>query len=120
MKKLTTLLICLSLAGPVLAQEQGIINNSESPHVKLKSINIGDCRWTSGFWANKFRLCEEAMVPYMGEVLKGDKGHAYNNFKIAAGLKKGRAGGTWWHDNGHKYGTTFNKRCGKARSVYGG
>ena len=55
---------------------------------------MGDCRWTSGFWADKSKLREEVMMPHMGALLKGDIGHAYNNFKIAAGLKKGniRAG----------------------------
>ena len=80
------------------AQERGIINSVRSPHVRLKSINIGDCQWTSGFWADKFRLCEEVMVPHMGRILKGDVGHAYNNFKIAAGLKQGEHQGMRWHD----------------------
>lgn len=77
---------------------RALVQNSESPHVKFKSINIGDCRWTKGFWADKFRLCEEVMVPYMGSLLKGDIGHAYNNFKIAAGLQDGEAKGMLWHD----------------------
>ena len=38
------------------------------------------------------------MVPHMGELLQGDTGHAYNNFKIAAGLKQGRHQGMHWHD----------------------
>jgi DUF1680 family protein len=88
----------MSAASLTQAQQQGIINNSESPHVKLKSINIGDCQWTSGFWASKYKLCEEVMVPHMGTLLKGDIGHAYNNFKIAAGLKQGEHQGTPWHD----------------------
>ena len=65
------------------AQERGIINNAHSPHVSLKSINIGDCQWTEGFWADKYTLCEEVMVPHMGKLLKGDIGHTYNNFKKA-------------------------------------
>ena len=80
------------------SQQYGIIDNSESPHVKLKAIGIGDCRWTSGFWGDKHKQCEEVMVPYMGSVLKGDIGHGYDNFKIAAGLKKGDHQGHWWHD----------------------
>lgn len=80
------------------AQERGIINTSRSPHVKLRSIDIGDCRWTEGFWADKFRLCEQVMVPHMGTLLKGDIGHGYNNFKIVAGLKQGEHRGTNWHD----------------------
>ena len=77
---------------------RGIINNTNSPHVKLKSIDIGDCQWTVGFWAEKWKQAEETMVPYMGSLLKGDIGHGLNNFKIAAGLKSGEHQGWWWHD----------------------
>ncbi len=77
---------------------KGVINNTNSPHVKLKSIDIGDCRWTEGFWADKWKVAEETMIPHMGEILKGDIGHGYNNFKIAAGLKEGEHKGFWWHD----------------------
>ncbi|MBU2945854.1 glycoside hydrolase family 127 protein [Zobellia uliginosa] len=72
--------------------------NSNSPHTKLNSMNIGDCQWTTGFWADKFELCTTAMVPYMGDVLCGDVGHALNNFKIAAGEKEGKHQGMFWHD----------------------
>ena len=98
MKKLLVVVGAICVAHLCHAQEQGIINNAESPHVKLRSINIGDCQWTSGFWADKFRVCEQTMVPYMGRLLKGDTGHAYNNFKIAAGLKEGQHQGMHWHD----------------------
>ncbi|GAB3648609.1 glycoside hydrolase family 127 protein [Echinicola sediminis] len=81
-----------------MAKGRGIINNVNSPHVRLKSIDIGDCQWTEGFWADKFKLAEEVMVPHMGTLLKGDIGHGYNNFKIAAGLKEGEHKGFWWHD----------------------
>ncbi|MBB3208384.1 hypothetical protein FHS27_004212 [Rhodopirellula rubra] len=75
-----------------------MIDTSNSPHVKLKNIGIGECQWTEGFWADKFRQCEEIMVPHMGTLLKGDIGHGYNNFKIAAGLKEGKHQGFAWHD----------------------
>lgn len=68
------------------------------PNTKLKNLPIGDCQWTSGFWAEKFKQAEEIMVPYMGDVLCGDVGHALNNFKIAAGLKEGEHKGMFWHD----------------------
>lgn len=70
----------------------------KSPFVKQGHINIGDCKWTSGFWADKFKVCEQSMLPYMGNLLCGDIGHALNNFKIAAGLKKGEHKGMFWHD----------------------
>jgi DUF1680 family protein len=78
--------------------KKGIIDNSQSPHVRFKSIGMGDCRWTTGFWADKLKQCEEVMVPYMGSLLKGDIGHGLNNFKIAAGLKDGTHQGFEWHD----------------------
>ncbi|WP_282124410.1 glycoside hydrolase family 127 protein [Algibacter mikhailovii] len=77
---------------------KAITNNSESPNVKLKSINFGDCKWTSGFWAEKTKTATDVMVPYMGQVLCGDVGHALNNFKIAAGEKEGEHQGMYWHD----------------------
>ncbi len=82
----------------LFSQKRGIINNYSSPHATLKSIDMGDCRWTDGFWADRFEICEKAMVPYMGSLLCGDKGHALNNFKIAAGLIEGEHHGMHWHD----------------------
>ncbi len=86
------------LSHLLFVQEKGIINNKDSKHVTFKSINIGDCTWTSGFWADKFHTCEETMLPYMGELFRGDVGHSLNNFKIAAGLKEGEHKGMKWHD----------------------
>ena len=86
------------MATAVNGHVRAITNNSASPHVAITSINIGDCRWTDGFWGEKFALAEEVMVPHMGTLLKGDIGHAYNNFKIAAGLQEGEAKGMLWHD----------------------
>ncbi|WP_139958678.1 glycoside hydrolase family 127 protein [Flavicella sediminum] len=80
------------------SQEKGIINNANSPHIKFKSIDIKDCKWTEGFWAEKFKVAEEVMVPNMGTILKGDIGGALNNFKIVAGIKEGKHFGTNWHD----------------------
>ena len=75
-----------------------MIDTSASPHVKLRSLKIGECQWTEGFWADKFKQCEDVMVPYMGSLLKGDIGHGLNNFKIVAGLKEGKHQGFAWHD----------------------
>ena len=70
----------------------------KSPFTQHRKINIGDCKWTAGFWADKFKVCEQSMLPYMGDLLCGDIGHALNNFKIAAGLKEGEHKGMFWHD----------------------
>ncbi|WP_420400477.1 glycoside hydrolase family 127 protein [Flagellimonas sp.] len=76
----------------------GILNHNDSPHLKLKSIEIGDCQWTDGFWAEKFEMAEKVMIPHMGTIFKGDIGFAYDNFKKVAGMIEGEAGGKWWHD----------------------
>lgn len=70
----------------------------QSPYQRLQSIGIRDCQWTTGFWADKFSTCKDHMLPYMGDLLCGDIGHALNNFKIAAGLKEGNHAGMYWHD----------------------
>ena len=49
MKRLAFILWVMTAASLAQAQQRGIINNSESPHAKLKSVNIGDCQWTEGF-----------------------------------------------------------------------
>ncbi len=97
-RKSLVLLVVSAFIGSLSAQSKGIVNNGESPHVKFKSIDIGDCQWTAGFWADKFKVCEESMLPYMEELLTGDVGHALNNFKIAAGLIDGEHKGMNWHD----------------------
>ena len=79
-------------------QDKAITATFQSPFVKLKAVNFGDCRWTNGFWAEKTQKAIDVMIPYMGDVLCGDIGHALNNFKIAAGLKEGEHKGMYWHD----------------------
>ncbi len=69
-----------------------------SQHKVLQPISLTDCKWTKGFWADKFKICQQAMVPYMEKLLCGNVGHALNNFKIAAGLIKGQHKGMFWHD----------------------
>lgn len=98
MKKLITGALSVIVLSTGFAQKNGIINNSNSKNVKLKSIDMGDCHWTEGFWADKFKVAEKSMIPYMRTVLTGDIGHGLNNFKIAAGLKEGEHKGFAWHD----------------------
>lgn len=82
----------------IIAINMKKVEINTSPFVQHKKIKIGDCKWTTGFWASKFKVCEQSMLPYMGNLLCGDIGHALNNFKIAAGLKEGKHQGMFWHD----------------------
>lgn len=72
---------------------------SLSPYRKLRTIQPAAVHWTTGFWADRFEVCQKVMVPNMWELLR-DPGisHAYTNFKIAAGLEPGRHIGPKWHD----------------------
>lgn len=86
-------------AGSLLAQEKALTNTSHSPFAKLQSVNIGDVHWTSGFWAERFEVCKNAMVPHMmGCYLDDEISHAYKNFEIAAGLDTGSHVGPPFHD----------------------
>ncbi|MHC4327961.1 MAG: glycoside hydrolase family 127 protein [Planctomycetota bacterium] len=86
-------------ANVSFAGQRGITNTSSSPHAKLRSTDIDDVKWTEGFWAQKHDLCHKVMVPNMWRVLSDPNiGHAWQNFRIAAGLEEGRFKGTWWHD----------------------
>lgn len=74
-------------------------NTSLSPYVKLRSIDIGDVRWTEGFWADRFNTCYKAAIPNMWRLLKDPEiSHSYTNFLVAAGLEKGEHNGPKWHD----------------------
>jgi len=80
------------------SQDSILTNKVESPYTLLRSTDLDACKWTSGFWADKFALCKDAMVPNMEELLCGDIGHALNNFKKAAGHLPGPHQGMFWHD----------------------
>jgi len=80
-------------------KKQCITNMTTSPYAKLRSIGIDEVIWTKGFWADKFKLMCEVGVPNMWQVLSDPEvGHAWQNFRIAAGLQEGEFRGTWWHD----------------------
>lgn len=83
----------------MMAQEKAITVTENSPHAKLKSVDLGDVKWTSGFWANRFEVCEQSMVPHMlGNYMDEELSHAFANFEVAAGLKEGKHRGPSFHD----------------------
>ncbi|MBI3693328.1 MAG: glycoside hydrolase family 127 protein [Acidobacteria bacterium] len=89
----------LSVPGSLWPQNRGDTATSYSPFVKLKSVDLGDARWTRGFWFNKFELCRNVMVHRMWEVLqRPGNGALFTNLRIAAGLQKGEFQGKNWSD----------------------
>ena len=93
---------------------RGLVNTAASPHVRLRSVDMGDARWTHGFWAQKFDQCAEVMVPNMWRLLSDTEvSFAYHNFLVAAGRVEGRHRGPKWNDG------DFYKWLEAAAYVYG-
>jgi hypothetical protein len=72
---------------------------ADSPHAKLRGVDLVDVRWTEGFWAEKFELCRRAMLPSVEAALLDERNsEQLINLKIAAGLEQGSYRGTDWSD----------------------
>jgi DUF1680 family protein len=78
---------------------RGLMDTSASPHVTVRSIALGDVRWTRGFWADRFENCRDVMIPSMWKTMSGTEPSQFlHNFRIAAGLEEGRHRGPGWND----------------------
>ncbi len=81
------------------AQEKSLVNTTNSLYAKLHSPNMKDVTWTKGFWADRFKVAKDTMVPNMWKVYNdADLSHAFKNFEIAAGLDTGSHQGPSFHD----------------------
>jgi uncharacterized protein len=81
------------------AQSKALVNTSGSKYAKLYAPGLGEVRWTTGFWAERFAVCRDSMVPHLWATYM-DEGvsHAFKNFEIAAGLDTGSHKGPSFHD----------------------
>ncbi|MBA4065617.1 MAG: ATP-binding protein [Isosphaera sp.] len=69
------------------------------PHAKVGPVGPADCRWTAGFWAERFETCRSATIPFMGDLMEGTaRSQFLHNFRVAAGLEAGRHRGPPWND----------------------
>jgi DUF1680 family protein len=76
-----------------------IIPASHSPYRELHGVPVAAVRLTQGFWAERFNVCHEVMVPHMWDLLRDPNiSHSYKNFEIAAGHDHGEHQGPKWHD----------------------
>ena len=81
------------------AQEKALVNTHESAHAKLSPVDLGAVQWTHGFWAERFAICRDSMVPnLMATYMNPTKSHSFKNFEIAAGLDTGSHKGPPFHD----------------------
>ncbi len=74
----------------VQAQNKGITNTTQSPFALLSSVGMGEVTWIGGFWKDRFDVCRDSMITNMWRLFKNDQlSHAFENFRIAAGLDTG-------------------------------
>jgi DUF1680 family protein len=89
----------LYAALPAAAQDKSLVNMSDSPHALMTGVNMDDVHWTDGFWAERFGVCLDSMVPSMWKLLDDpDVSHAFRNFEIAAGIETGCHAGPPFND----------------------
>ncbi|MFA9187248.1 glycoside hydrolase family 127 protein [Flavobacterium sp. FBOR7N2.3] len=99
MRKNIILLSAVLISTVAVAQNKGLVANSNSPYSKLQSIGLQDVKWTNGFWKEQFDVQTQSTLPYMWDLYHNDEvSHAYKNFEIAAGLSKGTFKGPSFHD----------------------
>src|SRR4051812_36760387 len=90
-----------------------ITDTSKSPFVKLRSVGFNDARWTRGFWADRFALCRDVMVPTMQKLMAESERHRFvGNFEVAIGAVEGKHRGPKWNDG------DFYKWLESAAAVY--
>ena len=71
----------------------------KSPNAQLSGVGLTDVKWTSGFWADRFRHVADVSVPSMGRLFQDtERGRYLGNFEVAAGLVEGRYRGPKWND----------------------
>ncbi len=81
------------------AQDKALVNTEESHHAVLESVDMGSVQWTKGFWADRFEVCRDSMIPHLWKIYHDPKiSHAFTNFMIAAGLDTGVHVGPPFHD----------------------
>lgn len=90
---------CFLVLGVSKAQDKSLVNTSQSRHARLHSLDMKDVNWTKGFWADRFKVARETMVPNMWAIYNdAEISHAFKNFEIAAGLDTGLHKGPSFHD----------------------
>jgi uncharacterized protein len=93
------ILISTILLSQNLNAQNGLVNTQASPHAQLTSVGMSDVQWTKGFWAERFAVCRDAMVPQLWKIYTSDTiCYSFKNFKVAAGIDTGRFRGPSFHD----------------------
>jgi len=88
-----------SLLTITLLMACSFASQAQHKHTVLKSINPGEVSWTKGFWADRFAIVRDSMIPGLWKTYTDPHlSHAFANFEIAAGLDTGSHAGPPFHD----------------------
>jgi len=98
MKKAIVFIICFQTLL-LYGQQTALVNTSSSKNAVMQGINMGDLKWTRGFWAERFAICRDSSVPALWNTYTSkDICYSFQNFRIAAGLDTGQFRGPSFHD----------------------
>jgi DUF1680 family protein len=94
------LISCLIVFAHVVAFAQtDLVNTNNSKHIKLYGLPMDAVHFTNGFWAERFQVCKDSMIPHLWKVYtSADISHSFENFKIAAGIDTGSFEGPSFSD----------------------
>lgn len=93
-----TILFTVSMYGLSFAQTS-LVNTQASSYAKLTGVGMSDVNWTKGFWAERFDVCRDAMLPQLWQTYTSkEMCYSFQNFRVAAGLDTGRFRGPSFHD----------------------
>lgn len=99
MKRISGILLLTVLLLKQTAAQTSLVNTQGSSYAKLTGVGISDVSWTKGFWAERFAVCRDAMLPQLWLTYTSkDFCYSFENFRIAAGLDTGRFRGPSFHD----------------------
>jgi DUF1680 family protein len=99
MKRISVILLLTVLWSSHLVAQNSLVNTGKSPKAKLNSVGMSDVHWTKGFWAERFAVCRDAMLPQLWQTYTSkDICYSFQNFRVAAGLDTGRFRGPSFHD----------------------
>jgi DUF1680 family protein len=93
-----TLVLLKSSLAPWIASGQ-TAGSSDANRAEVNAVEPGQVHWTRGFWAQRFELCRNQIIPGMWRLMEGTNYSQYlENFRIAAGLSEGRHRGAAFND----------------------
>ncbi len=93
------LIVTIILLSQNINAQTALVNTQASSYAKLTGVGVSDVHWTKGFWAERFAVCRDAMVPQLWQTYTSkDFCFSFENFRIAAGLDTGKFRGPSFHD----------------------